>query len=35
MSKALKVAKKSWSTYAKEMLDILEAIRLWRQYLLG
>jgi hypothetical protein len=26
MSKALEVAKKSWSTYAKEMLAILEAI---------
>jgi hypothetical protein len=35
MSKALEVAKKSWSTYAKEMLAILEAIRLWRPYLLG
>jgi len=35
MSKALGVAKKSWSTYAKEMLAILEAIRLWRPYLLG
>ena len=34
MSKALGVAKKSWSTYAKEMLAILEAIRLWRPYLL-
>ncbi|KAA8544673.1 hypothetical protein F0562_019480 [Nyssa sinensis] len=27
--------KKSWSTYAKEMLAIVEAIRLWRPYLLG
>jgi len=35
MSKALGVAKKFWSTYAKEMLAILEAIRLWRPYLLG
>jgi hypothetical protein len=35
MSKALEVAKKSWSTYAKEMMAILEAIRLWRPYLLG
>ena len=35
MSKALRVAKKSWSTYAKEILAILEAIRLWRPYLLG
>jgi len=35
MSKALGVEKKSWSTYAKEMLAILEAIRLWRPYRLG
>ncbi|XP_073266436.1 uncharacterized protein [Populus alba] len=35
MSKALGVAKKSWSTYAKKMLAILEAIRLWPPYLLG
>jgi hypothetical protein len=35
MSKALEVAKKSWSTYAKEMMAILEAIRLCRPYLLG
>ncbi|KAL6322878.1 hypothetical protein AAG906_020921 [Vitis piasezkii] len=27
--------KKSWSTHAKEMLAIVEAIRLWRPYLLG
>ena len=35
MSRALGVTKKSWSTYAKEMLAIVEAIRLWRPYLLG
>lgn len=35
MSRALGVAKKSWSTYAKDMLAIVEAIRLWRPYLLG
>ena len=35
MSRALGVAKKSWSTYAKEMLAIIEAIRTWRPYLLG
>lgn len=35
MSRALGVTKKSWSTYSKEMLAILEAIRLWRPYLLG
>jgi len=31
----LGVTKKSWSTYANEMLAIVEAIRLWRPYLLG
>jgi len=35
ISRALGITKKSWSTYAKEMLAILEAIRLWRPYLLG
>ncbi|XP_035546606.1 uncharacterized protein LOC118348648 [Juglans regia] len=35
MSRALGVAKKSWSTYAKEMLAIVEAFQLWRPYLLG
>ena len=35
MSRALEVTKKSWSTYAKEMLAIVEAIRTWRPYLLG
>ncbi|KAA8519438.1 hypothetical protein F0562_013687 [Nyssa sinensis] len=35
MSRALGVTKKSWSTYAKEMLAIVKAIRLWRPYLLG
>ena len=29
------MAKLSWSTYAKEMLVILQAIRTWRPYLLG
>ena len=29
------MTKKSWSSYAKKMLAILEAIRLWRPYLLG
>ncbi|KAH9781715.1 hypothetical protein KPL71_008583 [Citrus sinensis] len=32
MSRALGVIKKSWSTYAKEMLAIIEAIRMWRPY---
>ncbi|KAL9440784.1 hypothetical protein AB3S75_019453 [Citrus x aurantiifolia] len=35
MSRALGVSKQSWSTYAKEMLAIVEAIRTWRPYLLG
>lgn len=35
MSRALGVTKKSWSTYAKEMLVIIEAICLWRLYLLS
>jgi hypothetical protein len=34
MSRALGVTKKSWSTYAREMLAIVEAIRLWRPYIL-
>ena len=35
MSKALGVTKRSWLTYAKEMLAIVEAIRIWRPYILG
>jgi hypothetical protein len=35
MSRALGVTKKSWSTYTKEMLAIVEAIRLWHSYLMG
>lgn len=35
MSKALGPRKKGWSTYAKEMLAIMEAIKMWRPYLLG
>lgn len=35
MSRALEVTKKSWSVYAEEMLAILEAIRLWRPYILS
>ena len=35
MSRALGVSKCSWSTYAKEMLAVVEAIRVWRPYLLG
>ncbi|KAH9648537.1 hypothetical protein KPL70_025625 [Citrus sinensis] len=35
MSHALGVTNKSWSIYAKEMFAIIEAIRVWRPYLLG
>ena len=35
MSRALGITKQTWSIYAKEMLAIVEAIRLWRPYLLG
>lgn len=35
MSRSLGVAKQSWSTYAREMLAIVIAIRTWRPYLLG
>lgn len=35
MSRSLGVAKRSWSTYAREMLAIVVAIRTWRPYLLG
>lgn len=35
MSRALGISKKSWSAYAKEMLAIITAVRLWRSYLLG
>ncbi|XP_057986604.1 uncharacterized protein LOC131171153 [Hevea brasiliensis] len=35
MSRALGPSKQAWSTYAKEMLAILQAIRTWRPYILG
>jgi hypothetical protein len=35
MSKAIGPKKQGWSVYSKEMLAIMEAIRLWRPYLLG
>ncbi|CAH9130821.1 unnamed protein product [Cuscuta epithymum] len=35
MSRTLGVAKRNWSTYAREMLAIIVAIRTWRPYLLG
>ena len=34
MSRALGVSKQSWSMYEKEMLAVVEAIRVWRPYLL-
>ncbi|KAL9462112.1 hypothetical protein AB3S75_000165 [Citrus x aurantiifolia] len=35
MSRALGVSKKTWSTYAKELLAVVEAVGMWRPYLLG
>ena len=35
MSRALGVSKKAWSTYAKEMLVVVEVVQMWRPYLLG
>lgn len=35
MSRVLGGSKLSWSTYAKEMLAIIEAVRTWRPYLYG
>lgn len=35
MSHALGVNKHAWPIYAKEMLAIIEAIRIWRPYILG
>ncbi|KAA8521016.1 hypothetical protein F0562_011696 [Nyssa sinensis] len=35
MSRAIGITKRSWSTYAKEMFAIVEAIRVWWPYLLG
>lgn len=35
MSRALGVTKKAWSTYANEMLEVVEVVRIWRPYLLG
>ena len=34
MSKTLGQSKISWSIYAKEMLAILQSIRMWRPYLI-
>lgn len=35
MNRALGITKKAWSVCNKEMLAIVEAIRIWRPYLLG
>lgn len=35
MSRTLGVSKQSWSTYAREMLAIVIAIRVWRPYIIG
>lgn len=35
LSKALGPKKLGWSVYAKEMLVVLETVRLWRPYLIG
>lgn len=35
MSHALGISKRSWSTYAREMLAIVQAIGTWCPYLLG
>lgn len=35
MSQALGITKQAWSICAKEMLAIMEVIRMWSPYLLG
>ncbi|KAG7588776.1 Reverse transcriptase domain [Arabidopsis suecica] len=35
MSRTFGISKKSWSTYAREMLAIVIAIRTWRPYIIG
>ncbi|KAL5838392.1 hypothetical protein ACOSQ3_015561 [Xanthoceras sorbifolium] len=35
ISKALGPMKKAWSTYAREMLAVIHAVKIWRPYLLG
>lgn len=35
LSKAIPVNKLVWSTYNKEMLTLIEKVKLWRPYLLG
>ena len=34
INRALGVSKKTWSTYAKELLAVVEVVRMWRPYLL-
>ena len=34
MSKVLGPMKKTWSTYAREMLAVIHAVKVWRPYLL-
>jgi hypothetical protein len=35
MSRALGLSKRTWSTYAREMLAIVVVVQLWRPYLLA
>jgi hypothetical protein len=35
MSRALGLSKRTWSTYARELLAIVVVVQLWRPYLLG
>lgn len=35
MSRTLGISKQAWSTYAREMLAIVIAIRVWRPYIIG
>ncbi|KAF2325566.1 hypothetical protein GH714_030427 [Hevea brasiliensis] len=35
MSRSLGLSKRSWSTYAREMLTIVQAVQIWRPYLMG
>ncbi|KAL5805441.1 hypothetical protein ACOSQ4_028174 [Xanthoceras sorbifolium] len=35
ISKALGPMKKAWSTYAREMLAVIHAVKIWRPYLFG
>lgn len=35
MSKALGIKKLKWSVYVKELMGVVEAVRIWRPYLIG